>query len=221
VNTFNRFLVILVALAGICFSLAAVLAVWAIPSELGASLRQTSLVLRDNPILLQGLVTALAVSFVLVALLILVGEFSPQTPAAIPLAGVTGGGATVAVATVTERIKSEVEQVSGVRMARPRVRPGRGAVDVVIEVRSDPDVHLPSKAAEVVQVVRSATEERLGVQVRNIRVNFQPDSGRGAPARPQGDIRVPGASTAPGPSPAPGLPESPPAPGQPTAPPDT
>lgn len=204
-NTFNRFLVILIALTAICFSLAALLVVWVLPNELGASLRQTALILRDNPILLQGLVTAFGVSFILVSLLILVGEFGPQQPASIPLAGVAGGGATVSVDTITERIKGEVEQLPGVRMARPRVRTGRGGVTVALEVRSEPDVHLPTKADEVVQVVRRAVEDRLGVPVRDVRVNFQPDSGRGSP-RPQGDIRVPGAQTPPEPPPAPSPP---------------
>lgn len=195
-NTFNRFLVILIALTAICFSLAALLVVWVLPNEFGASLRQTALMLRDSPILIQGLVTAFGVSFILVALLILVGEFGPQEPSAIPLAGVAGGGATVSVDTITERIKDEVEQLPGVRMARPRVRAGRGAVDVAVELRTFPDVHLPTKADEVVQSVRRAVQEGLGIQVKDVRVNFQPDAGRGAP-RPQGKIRVPGVAPEP------------------------
>lgn len=192
-NTFNRFLVILISLTAICFSLAALLAVWVTPDELGASLRQTATILRANPLLIQGLVTAFGVSFILVALLILVGEFGPQEPSAIPLAGVAGGGATVSVDTITERIKDEVEQLPGVRMARPRVRPRRGAIDVAVELRTYPDVHLPTKADEVVQSVRRAVEEGLGVRVKDVRVNFQPDAGRVTPG-PQGEIRVPGAS---------------------------
>lgn len=198
-NTFNRFLVILISLTAICFSLAALLLVWVIPNELGASLRQTSLILRDNPILIQGLVTAFAVSFILVSLLILVGEFGPQEPSAIPLAGVAGGGATVSIDTITERIKDEVEQLSGVRMARPRVTSRRGAIEAVVELRTYPDVHLPTKADEVVQSVRRAIEEGLGVQVKDVRVNFQPDAGRGSP-RPQGEVRVPGAAVDPPPA---------------------
>ena len=190
-NTFNRFLVILITLTGICFSLGALLVVWALPSELGTTLRQTALLMRDSPLLLQGLVTAFAVSFTLVALLILVGEFTPQGPSAtIPLAGVSGGGATVSLESVTERIKNDVEQVPGVRMARPRVRLVRRAVDVLVEVRPEPETHLPAKAEEVHQVVRRAVEERLGVRLRNIRVNFQPEAPR-ANTRPSGDIMVP------------------------------
>lgn len=195
-NTFNRFLVILIALTAICFSLASLLAVWVIPDDVGVSLRQTATILRSQPLVIQGLVTAFSVSFILVALLILVGEFGPQEPSAIPLAGVAGGGATVSIETITERIKDEVEQVPGVRMARPRVRTRRGAIDATVELRTFPDVHLPTKADEVVQTVRRAVEEGLGVPVKDVRVNFQPDAGRGS-ARPQGEIRVPGAAEPP------------------------
>ena len=198
-HTFNRFLVILITLTAICLALAALLIVWVTPNELGIALRQTAAVLRASPLVVQGLVSALAVSFILVSLLILIGEFGPQEPAEVPLAGVAGGDATISVDTITERVKEEVEALPGVRVARPRVRPRRDAVDVLVELRTYPDAHLPTKADEVMQTVRRALGEGLGVSVRDVRVSFQPDAGRST--RPLGDIRVPGAAASSDPPP--------------------
>ncbi len=193
-NTFNRFLIILICLTALCFWLGALLVVWAMPVELRAALQTTALVLRDSTLLFQGVISAFAVSFILVSLLILVGEFSPQAPRVIPLTGASGGNATVSADTVIERVKGAVEQVAGVRSVRPRVRSVRGGVEMDLEVRTEPESHLPTKADEVRQAVRSATEEQLGLRLKDVKVHFQPERGRGI-QRPQGEILVPGAAT--------------------------
>lgn len=192
-NTFNRFLVILICLTAICLALGAMLLVWASPGELGAGLRATTIILRDKPFILQVVITAFSAGLILVALLILAGEFTSQEPASIPLTGVSGGGATVSMETVAGRVKTEAEAIPGVQFARPLVRRTKGGVDAVIEVRPEPDAHLPTTAAEIREAVRRTLEDRLGVAVKDVRVSFQPDRDR-ARARPTGDILVPGGS---------------------------
>lgn len=192
-NTFNRFLVILICLTFICLALGALLLIWGSSAELATALRATAILLRDNPFILQAVVTAFSTGLILVALLILAGEFTSQEPVSIPLTGVPGGGAAVSIETVTERIKSEAEAVQGIRFARPRVHRARGGIEAVIEVRPEPDTHLPEKAGEIREAVRRALEDRMGVAVKDIRVSFQPDRDR-TRTRPAGDILVPGPS---------------------------
>lgn len=194
-NTFNKFLVILLALASIVFWLTVVFIVWTLPGELALALRDTAGLIRGSQLLFQGLVTAFGVSSVLVALLILAGEFSSQEPAFVIITQVSGGTAAISLDAIAQRLKSELEQLPQVRMARPRIRNLRNVIDVLVEVRTDPDTHLPTKADEVCRVVRQIAEERLGVRLKDVRVNIQPD----AHARPSFTAPTPPAeSVAPG-----------------------
>ena len=175
-NTFNKFLVILLALASVMFWLTVVFIVWTLPGELVLALRDTAALIRGSQLLFQGLVTAFGVSSVLVALLILAGEFSSQEAAFVSITRVSGGSAVSSLDAIAQRLKSELEQLPQIRMARPRIRNLRNAIEVLVEVRTDPEAHLPTKADEVCQAVRQIAEERLGVRLKNVRVNIQPDA---------------------------------------------
>ncbi|MBI2887507.1 MAG: alkaline shock response membrane anchor protein AmaP [Chloroflexi bacterium] len=207
-NLFNRFLVILMALVGIAFWLAAVFVVWALPGEVVVALRDSAAFIRGNVLLFQGLMSAFGVSSILVLILILVGEFSAQEPAVVRIAQVSGGVAAISVEAIAQRVKADLEQIPQVRLARPRIRNRRSAIDVMVELRTDPETHLPSKANEVCQAVRHTVEERLGVQLKDVRVQIQPDThSRPMAAQPAragegaapGEILVPGALRAPQP----------------------
>ena len=202
-STFNKFLVILLALASIVFWLTVVFIVWTLPGELALALRDTAVLIRGSQLLFQGLITAFGVSSVLVALLILAGEFSSQEPSVAIISQVTGGSAVISLDAIAQRLKSELEELPQIRMVRPRIRNLRKAIDVRLEVRTDPETHLPTKADEVCRVVRQITEDRLGVRLKDVRVNIQPDAHERPsattptpPAAPvaTGEILVPGSS---------------------------
>lgn len=206
-NLFNRFLVILMALVGIAFWLTAVFVVWALPGDLVVALRDSAAFIRGNVLLFQGLMSAFGISSILVLALILVGEFSAQEPAVVRIAQVSGGVAAISVEAIAQRVKADLEQLPQVRLARPRIRNRRSAIDVVVELRTDPEAHLPTKADEVCQAVRHTVEERLGVRLKDVRVQIQPDThSRPMTAQPAragegaapGEILVPGALHVPG-----------------------
>ncbi len=171
-NTFNRFIVALFCLAAILFWIAVMLIIWVLPGEVLVALRDTAVLLRNNTLLVQGSFTAFGVSSILVALLILAGELSPQNTGTIRLRQVKGGAAGITVEAITQQIKYDVEQLSDVSMARPRVRSHRDAVDVLIELRTNPAAMLLAKADEVCQTARDTVEQKLGLQLRNVQVTF-------------------------------------------------
>ena len=171
-NTFNRFIVTLFCLAAILFWIAVMLIIWVLPGEVLVALRDTAVLLRNNTLLVQGSFTAFGVSSILVALLILAGELSPQNTGTIRLRQVKGGAAGITVEAITQQIKYDVEKLSDVSMARPRVRSHRDAVDVLIELRTNPEATLLAKADEVCQVARDTVERKLGLQLRNVQVTF-------------------------------------------------
>jgi hypothetical protein len=87
----------------------------------------------------------------------------------IPLSG--PGSTELATESVVARLKTDVEAVDLVRAAYPTVH-GRGkVVDVILEVRTESHVDVPSKAEEVEGVVRD-TIGRLGLQLGKTKVKI-------------------------------------------------
>ncbi len=193
-NTFNKFLVILIALGSICLWFGAIFAVWFLPEKLLLALRDTAFLLRDNTQLVRGFVSAFGVSAILVALLILAGEFSPGQPRWLRIGRVAGGTAVVTIEAMTGQLKAEIERVAMVQMARPRIISVRkNAADVIVELRTAGQAHLPTVADEVCNIVREVMENQMGTELRSVRVAFQ-QAGRGAnrggAGGPQGPITI-------------------------------
>lgn len=184
-NTFNKFLVILMALMVVSFWVTAVLLVWLLPDALGGAMRSFSVLLRAHNLLFQAVITTFGVSSILVSLLILAGEFAEHEPAVIKLATSSGGVAFVSLDSLSQRLKSEVESIAQIQLVRLRVRPVRDQLDVLAEVAVTPDAHLTTKSEEVMAMVRSVATQRMGVPVKNVRVDIRHDTRvRSAPVMP-------------------------------------
>ncbi|MSQ27223.1 MAG: hypothetical protein EXR51_03670 [Dehalococcoidia bacterium] len=177
-NTFNKFLVILMVLGSIFLWFGAIFSVWFLADKLLLALRDTAFLLRDNTMLVRGFVTAFGVSAILVALLVLTGEFSPGQPKVIRLRSVAGGSAVVTIEAMTARLKAEIERVPLIQMARPKVNVRKNAADVVVELRTAGPAHLPTVADDVCNVVREVMDSQMGTELRSVRVAFQ-QAGRG------------------------------------------
>lgn len=201
-NTFNRFLVILGALAVIFFWLGAIFIILVLPDQLLLGLRDTAFAVRNNTVLVQVFVTAFGVSAILVALLILAGEIAPRQPNSVRINHVATGSAVISLEAMAQQLKGAIETVPLVSMARPRLSVRKGAVDVVVELRTATQAQLRNIADEVCAVVRQVVENEIGAELRSVRVAFQ-QTGRGGSAHPSttGPITVaqppgPGAATA-------------------------
>ena len=199
-NTFNKFLVILMALMLISFWVTAILLIWLVPDALGNTLRNLSVLLRAHNLLFQILLTTFGVSTVLVSLLILAGEFSDHEPSVFKIATPSGAVAFVPLESLAQRLKNEIESSGQVHMARVRLRPAKDKLDVLADVAVAPDTGLATKLQEIEAIVRGAAQEQLGVPVRNVRLNLRHAArGSSAPAMaqeppvpvPQPEILVP------------------------------
>jgi hypothetical protein len=99
-----------------------------------------------------------------------------------------GGEVSVSVASITDRLKHEVGQVSDVLRTRPRVLGKRSGVVVELDVAAAAGVTVPEKADQIVEVARRVVEEDMGLKlVRPPKVSLRVVSyprGRKPPARP-------------------------------------
>ena len=199
-TTFNRFLLILLALGGALFWAGAIFTVWVFPRELSEILRAFSATLRLQPTLLQGMVTAFGVSAMAVSLLVLVGELFPQEPTMVAVDNVHGGTAAITIAALLQGLKQELEQRTGVQAVRPTITPRRNGIDVHVELHAGPETQLVHKAEDVSRIVHDQIEEKWGLKLRNVQVTFtQPIHADGQaqhstgndPSKATGDIIVP------------------------------
>lgn len=198
-NFFNRVVVILLLLAFISCTLLAILAAMVAHVQVAMALSDfsrnwlaelfrnlTDATFEERLVFfLFGAVLALA------AFILLVFELLPGRPTGVKLAGIPGGEAVLTVDAITQRLKYEVENIPGIREARPKVRPRGRQVDVDLELRLDSDVDVGPKTQEAVDLARRVLTDRLGVSPRQIRALVRsverprpaPAAGQASPAQ--------------------------------------
>ncbi len=202
-HTFNRFLVILLCLSGVIFWVLVLLIIWFAPTELGSALGQIGRQLRLQPTLLQVVVSGFGLSSVLVALLILAGEFTAQSAGTVRL---TGGGrsADVSLDAVNAHLRAALTQIDGVASVRPMVRrTGASSIEVRLEVEPANGIALPPLADQLAAAVKHQVETELGLSLKNVTVQFVDATGfraegeRQLPSIGDQSVTVPGAGIAP------------------------
>ena len=188
-TSFNRFLLILIAITIILFWAGMVFLVWAFPEELGLIFSGMGRTLRVQPALLQIIISGFGGSAIAVSILILIGELFPKEEAVLKVSG----QAAISIEVVVGTLKQALEQQPGVRAARPIIVQHNNDVDVLVDLNTDLDGELAPKADESVQIVRNLLERTWGLRVKDVKVTFAPSrlnlSGR---QDPDGEIIGPG-----------------------------
>jgi hypothetical protein len=96
----------------------------------------------------------------------------------------------ISLEAMAQQLKGAVETVPMVSMARPRLSVRKGAVDVVVELRTATQAQLRTVADEVCAVVRQVVENEIGAELRSVRVAFQQTGRGGAHPSTTGPIAV-------------------------------
>lgn len=135
---------------------------------------------------LPGGALACVVNLVLVFFIFLQVRRPSQKAIRVEKAG--GGEVLVSVASIADRIKHEVGQISDVLRTRPKVSGKRKGVVVELDVEAGAGVSVPEKAEQIVEVVRRAVEEDMGLELaRPPKVNLRVapySKARKSPVRP-------------------------------------
>ncbi len=134
-----------------------------------------------------GILFALTVDVILVLLIIL--EVRRPAPKAIRVEKTAGGEVLISVASIADRLKYEVDQLSSVLRTRPNVSGKRGGVVVELDVETASGVNVPEKAGQIVEMARQVVEEKMGLKLArppkvNLRVVPYPKAPQ-APAEPK------------------------------------
>ena len=110
-----------------------------------------------------GVLFALALDIVLVLIIIL--EVRRPAPKAIRVERAAGGEVMVSVASISDRLKYEIDQLGGVLRVKPKVSAKRRGIVVELDVQTAAGIDVPERADRIVETARLVVEEKLGLRL--------------------------------------------------------
>ena len=137
-----------------------------------------------------GVLFALILDVIFVLLILL--EVRRPTPKNIRVKKTAGGEVLISVASIADRLRYEVDQLSNVLRSKSKVSTRRAGVLVELDVEMAAGIDVPEKAEQIVEVARRVLEEKMGLKLaRPPRVNLRtvpyPKTPKG-PAKPGEEV---------------------------------
>ncbi len=176
-NIFNRILVVLLLL----LLLAVAVLVAVLPGQTAlaveGAMRNFNAFLANAEKSYFWLYVVARVALVLVALGIVLpllwGELKPRRPRAVHVLTETGSKASVTTDSVARRLTWHIDQLADVISVTPSVTAAGKAVNVVLNLETQPEIDVPMKTDEVVRVTREVIVDRMGLQLGKVDVRIK------------------------------------------------
>ena len=86
---------------------------------------------------------------------------------------VAGGEARIATDSIEQRLAYNIDQLPDVIKVSPRILGRARGVDVDLVLETSPDIDVPMKTEEVLQVTREVVVERMGLKLGKVQVNIK------------------------------------------------
>jgi hypothetical protein len=112
-------------------------------------------------------------ALVLLCLLILWLELRQPRKKTIQVQQVAGGEASIAVDSIAQRLAYNIDQLPDVIKVQPSITGRSKGVDVELVLETSPDVDVPMKTDEVLQVTREVVEDRMGLKLGKVEVKIK------------------------------------------------
>jgi hypothetical protein len=176
-NVFNRLIVILLLLVTII--LAALVAI--VPEY---SLRLAAVTfdwlhqgaanyMENNRLFFVGMRILIGGAVILLGLVLLWLELRRPRKRTIRAQKLAGGEAHITVDSVEQRLAYNIDQLPDVVRVSPRVEGKARGVDVDLLLETSPEIDVPMKTDEVMQVTREVIVDRMGLKLGTVRVRIK------------------------------------------------
>jgi hypothetical protein len=177
-NIFNRIVVILLILLGLivtivvmiapeqCFILLTAFSEWA---RRGTVSYMTS---SDWPLFTAARVIVGGV-IVIVGLILLWLELRRPRKKIIRVQKKAGGETNITIGSVAQRVAYHVDQLPEVINVTPRITGRSRGVDIDLLLETSPDIDVPMKTEEVLQVTKDVVEGRMGLKLGKVTINIK------------------------------------------------
>jgi len=168
-NIFNRVVMVILLLLALAVSVVFTI----IPIGLLDVLSNAITLLARSVQMARPVFVIIGIGFVLLWFLLLVLELWRPPRRTVRVEKVSGGQAEMTVEAIAQRVVYRVDQLADVVSVKPRIRAGRGGVDIDLDLETTPDIDVPIKTEEVCGVVKDVIEERMGLRLNRIRVKVR------------------------------------------------
>ncbi len=112
-------------------------------------------------------------ALVLLCLVLLWLELRRPRRKTIRVQRVTGGEAYIAVDSLSQRLAYNIDQLPDVVKVSPRITARSRTVDVDLVLETSPDIDVPMKTEEVLQVTKEVLEDQMGLKLGKVQVKIK------------------------------------------------
>lgn len=110
---------------------------------------------------------------VLICLILLWLEVRRPRKRTIRTQKVAGGEAHITVASIEQRLAYNIDQLPDVVKVTPRISGTSRGVDIDLALETSPDIDVPMKTEEVLEVTREVIGERMGLKLGKVQVKIK------------------------------------------------
>ena len=112
-------------------------------------------------------------AIVVICLLLLWLEVRRPRKKTIQAQKLAGGEAHIAVESIEQRLEYNIDQLPDVVKVTPHINGRARGVDVDLVLETSPDIDVPMKTEEVIEVTREVIVERLGLKLGKVQVKIK------------------------------------------------
>lgn len=175
-NAVNRLLVVVQLLIAIALMPIAIVLVLFFRPGIAAYLSNLARGLTEGPnaFLIQSICVGSALLIFVVSITLLFLELQRSSVRRLRVQQVTDGQVEVTDDAIIQRLEHSIGQIADVLRVKPRVAAANKgkAVDVFVELETNPEVNVPQKTQEVIAAAKQVMEQQMGLTVRKIKVQL-------------------------------------------------
>ena len=112
-------------------------------------------------------------TIVLVGLLLLWLELRRPRKKVIRVQKMAGGETNIAIESISQRVAYNIDQLPEVIKVTPRVTGRSRGVDIDLQLETSPEIDVPMKTEEVLQVTKDVVESRMGLKLGKVTINIK------------------------------------------------
>jgi hypothetical protein len=112
-------------------------------------------------------------AIVVVGLLLLWLELRRPRRKVIRVQKMTGGEANIAIESISQRVAYNIDQLPEVIRVTPRISGGSRGVDIDLQLETSPEIDVPMKTEEVMQVTKDVVEGRMGLKLGKVKITIK------------------------------------------------
>jgi hypothetical protein len=110
---------------------------------------------------------------VFLGLLLLWLELRRRRKKVIRVQKMAGGETNIAIDSISQRVAYNIDQLPEVIKVTPRVTGRSRGVDIDLQLETTPEIDVPMKTEEVLQVTKDVVEGRMGLKLGKVTINIK------------------------------------------------